>query len=53
MELHCAPVVWPIIQVACETKIGKVKVQDQPWQAVHKIPSPKQPEQNGLKLCLK
>jgi hypothetical protein len=33
--------------------LRRIMVLDQPGQIVHEIPSPKQPEQNGLEVRLK
>jgi hypothetical protein len=43
----------PVILATWEAEIWRIKVQGQPRLIVHKTQSPKQPEQNRLKVWLK
>jgi hypothetical protein len=41
-----------VILATWETDIERIEVRGQPGQIVHKTPSPKKPEQNGLEVWL-
>jgi hypothetical protein len=43
----------PVILATWEAEIRRIRIQDKPRQIVHKIPSPKQPEENGLEVWIK
>jgi hypothetical protein len=44
--------IMPIILATWETEIRRIEVRGKPRELVCKILSPKQPEQNGLGMCV-
>jgi hypothetical protein len=40
----------PVILASCKTEIRRIEVPGQPGEIVLEIPSPQEPEQNGLEV---